>query len=391
MKCAPWLLLLALSLSPHLSACGGQGEGAPPVEGHHDDEKEKNSKQGDDFKPVPPDSPVLTEPSPPSAKPPALNPKLLALTWVGGQGDQHLRSVAFEGEGEEAVVVAQGRGFEVRYRVAGGAPEVSGEPSTQDEQDYSPRPSPPGKPGEAHLDARSGLTFRVGFRQAGKVQMPIFRAFEGEERLWSLWGHAVADVIDKGLGADSRCYQAWAMPDGRLGVQCWTDGGNSVLAKDPRDLDRGSSWSEDTYMESAGGMASLYALIDPKEGGQVLSGTFIARHVSVLAADPWGRVVVADLAARRHGDDARSNPFGQPEDARAGFFVLDAELRAPIANILLGGSCQGGSERFGAIALQDGVLALAGTTCAKDLKTVNAAQPNAGGGQDGFLAVVRLW
>ena len=152
---------------------------------------------------------------------------------MGGKGDQYLRSVAIEGEGAAAVVVAKGEGFEVRYQVEGGSAAVTGDPSTHDPKDFKPRPDPPGNPGTAYQDPRAGLTYRVGFRQASSLQMPIFRAFEGEERLWHLWGHAVGDVKGQKLGADSRCYSAWAMPGGRVGVQCWTDGGNSVLAKDP--------------------------------------------------------------------------------------------------------------------------------------------------------------
>ena len=93
-------------------------------------------------------------------------------------------------------------------------------------------------------------------------------------------------------------------------------------------------------------MASLYAVIDPREGGRVESGTFMARHVSELAVDPWGRVVVADVASRRHAGDERTNPFGQAEGADAGFFMLSPDLRQPLVNILLGGSCKGGDAAF---------------------------------------------
>ena len=289
------------------------------------------------------------------------------------------------------MVVARGQGFSVRYTVAGGGIKVEGDASTPDTEGFSGRPELPGDPGRAYEDPRVGLDFRVGFRQASSLQTPIFRAFKGEERVWALWGHAVDDIKDKRLGADSRCYGAWAMPKGRLGVQCWTDGGNSVLAKDPRDLGRGAMWTQGAYMSGAGGMASLYALVDPKEGGQVLSGTFIARHVSPLIADPWGRVIVADVATRRNAGDDITNPFGQHEEAGAGFFVLDPELRTPLLNVVLGGDCKDGKQRFGAIALQGGLLALAGTTCAGDLAVVTPAQDKAGGGQDGFLAIVRLW
>jgi hypothetical protein len=237
------------------------------------------------------------------------------------------------------------------------------------------------------------LTLRVGYRQAGRnLQTTIVRAFRGEERIWALWGHSVNDITAKHLGADSRCYQAWAMPSGRVGVQCWTDGGNSVLAKEPRDLDSPGfdpSWARGAYQRSAGGMSSMYALIEPRDGGSVLSGTFIARHVSPLVADPWGRTYVAATAASRSGGAGPSNPFGQDDSTDAGFFVLDPSLKDVIFNARIGGSC--GQQRFGVIALKDNLLALGGTTCAADVATVNAAQSSHGGGQDGLVAIIRLW
>lgn len=226
------------------------------------------------------------------------------------------------------------------------------------------------------------------------MQLPIFRAFSGEERLWSLWGHAVADVMAADLGADTRCYQAWLMPNDHVGVQCWTDGGNSVLAKEPRDLTSSGfdpSWAAGSYMRSPAGMATSYALVDPRAGGSVVSGTFVASHVSNLLVDPWGRVIVARTATSRSGGAPPTNPFDQAETG-SGFLVLSSDLREVIANVRIGGTtCEDGTQSFGSLALRDGVLVLGGTTCAPDLATRNAVQDDHGGGQDGMLAVVRLY
>jgi hypothetical protein len=264
-----------------------------------------------------------------------------------------------------------------------------------DSEAFSDRPSLPGDPGATVEEPRFGVTYRVGYRQAGgNLQLPIFRAFLGEERLWSLWGHAVADVVAADLGADTRCYQAWLMPNDRVGVQCWTDGGNSVLAKEPRDLGSPGfdpSWAAGGYMRSPAGMATSYALVDPRDGGSVVSGTFVASHVANLVVDPWGRVIVARTATSRSGGAPPSNPFDQAETG-SGFLVLSADLREVIANVRIGGNnCEGGTQSFGSLALRDGVLVLGGTTCAPDLNVQNAVQAAAGGGQDGMIAIVRLY
>lgn len=321
---------------------------------------------------------------------PALAPELLALTYVGGGGDQHVRSVRFTDEG---AVIGEGASFVVTYEGTSGS--VEGDVNAIDGEAFSDRPSLPGDPGAAVEDPRFGLTYRVGYRQAGgSLQLPIFRAFLGEERLWSLWGHAVADVMAADLGADTRCYQAWLMPNDHVGVQCWTDGGNSVLAKEPRDLGSSGfdpSWAAGSYMRSPAGMATSYALVEPRNGGSVVSGTFVASHVANLIVDPWGRVIVARTATSRSGGAPPTNPFDQAETG-SGFLVLSPDLRDVIANVRIGGNtCEGGTQSFGSLALQDGVLALGGTTCAPDLATRNAVQADHGGGQDGMLAIVRLY
>lgn len=320
---------------------------------------------------------------------PPIAPELLALTYVGGSGNQHVRRVGFTDDGD---MVGEGASFVVTY--AGESGSIDGDVNAIDSESFADRPSLPGDPGVAVEDPRFGLTYRVGYRQAGgSLQLPIFRAFSGEERLWGLWGHAVADVMAASLGADTRCYQAWLMPNDRVGVQCWTDGGNSVLAKEPRDLGSPGfdpSWAAGSYMRSPAGMATSYALVDPSDGGSVVSGTFVASHVANLLVDPWGRVIVARTATSRSGGAPPSNPFDQAETG-SGFLVLSADLREVIANVRIGGNnCEGGAQSFGSLALRDGVLVLGGTTCAPDLRVQNAVQTTSGGGQDGMIAIVRL-
>ena len=82
--------------------------------------------------------------------------------------------------------------------------------------------------------------------------------------------------------------------------------------------------------------------------------------------------------------------------ADSGLFVLRADFKQPETHFYLGGdpaSCvANGVQSFDAVALRGNILALAGTTCVTDLKTTpNAVQPAPGGGQDGFLVILKLW
>lgn len=379
-----WCLVVVSGAA--LAGCGGGDDSAPGA--------------GSDAGPRPP-TPPPTEGTidlvPPSGTgaPPAIDAELVALTYVGGAGDQAVHRVRFEDDG---TIVAEGTAFTVRYDASGTTGAVEGEVGAADETDFARRPRLPGDPGQPYRDLRHGLVYTVGYRQAGgSLQLPIFRAFEGDERIWSLWGHAVADVMAADLGADSRCYQAWAMPDGDVGVQCWTDGGNSVLAKEPRDLSSPGfdpSWAAGSFQRSAGGMSTLYARIDPTNGGSVVSGTFVASHVAHLTVDDWGRVYVGQVASSRSGGGDPSNPFGQSDSAGSGLFVLEPELRQPVLNARIGGTCggDGSVQAFSSIAIRGGLLVAGGTTCAPDLATTaSAVQREHGGGQDGMIAIVRLW
>jgi hypothetical protein len=174
------------------------------------------------------------------------------------------------------------------------------------------------------------------------------------------------------------------MPQNRIGVLLWTDGGNSTLTRDPRDLTKPNPIEGmNPWRGSAGGMATLYMLIDAKDGTP-LSGTFVRSHATFRAVDTWGRVYIPYC-----GD---GNPFGVPDTAGAGLLVLQPDLLRPELQIRLGGKGgETGQEALGYLAIQNEFLVMGGTTCARGLKTVNPVQPAHGGGQDGFLVILKLW
>jgi len=127
-----------------------------------------------------------------------------------------------------------------------------------------------------------------------------------EFRLWGWWASLAKDP-SLHLEADSRGYDTWLMPGGLIGLQAWTDGGNSTLGRDPRRT---------------------------QDCSDAATCTSVTRSIEALGSQ----------------------------------FLPELALRA------------------------DGLLVMAGTTCAQDLKvTDNAVQKTPGGAQDGFLVVLRLW
>ncbi|MEM6785897.1 MAG: hypothetical protein AAF928_22060 [Myxococcota bacterium] len=394
-KTRPWNFPAAMVLAAASWHCGeAESENGAP-----DENANGATTSGGGTSPPPPDADDRTlDFDDPTSDPPALRPELVALTYIGGAGDQYTESVAFDADGG---VTVSGTGWTLRWTAAelaaaandgASAGTLDGDVATEGGVATEGRPSLPGAPGRAYDDPRIGLTFTVGYRQAGNLQMPIFRAFEDDVRVWALWGHAVADAQDASLGADTRCYRAWGMPFGRIGVMCWTDGGNSVLARDPRNLMTDPGWTDGAWQRSAGGMSSLLALVDPSDGGRVVSGTFMAAHVGHLTVDAWGRVYMGRVARSRDGGDDPSDTFGVgAETGASGVLILDEGLQRPLFNARLGGTCEDGAQHFNALAVHDGILVMGGTTCAADLGTIHAVQPTPGGGQDAMVAVVRLW
>ena len=316
---------------------------------------------------------------------PPLSPKLLVCTRVGGKGDQHIRKVGFA----RGMVYGTGEGFRVVYDARSLRGRVTGDVETHDDERYNPRPPLPPDPGKELRDPRNGQTYRVGYRQVDPVlQQPFLESSAG----WKLWGLGMGEIKARTktvrwgpLMADTRAYDCWLMPGGKIAVKCWTDGGNSVLTRDPRDvLKPNPIESMDPFKADAGGMASLFMLVDPKNGTP-LSGTFVRSHVTHQAVDDFGRVYLPFAQA------GSANPFGMAKETRAGLFVLKASLLGPELNIRIGG---GGDERFGVIALKDNLLVLGGYIEGgepESFKAVNPVQNGAGEGKDGFLVVLRLW
>jgi hypothetical protein len=355
---------------------------------------------------------------------PALSPRLLLVTYLGGEGDQFIREVDIDAQG---LVSAQGDGFRLTYDPSQDVAQVTGDVSTPDAAAYSERPDlfkewnntwDANKNAKIVNDSRHDLTYYMGTMQVHPdLQQPLLLTCPSNTpcdrnndlgnltaQLWGWWGSL---AFAKSLAADSRGYDVWLMPDGLIGAQAWTDGGNSTIGRDPRrraeepcsndacpTLDRTleSLVSAGTWQPMPGqGPLSLYMVIDPVTA-QPVRATFVRRHVTRITHDAWGRLYIPQAVSKQFPTVDPDNTFGHSDAASSGLFVLDLDMGAAL-NVRLGGTpCAGGTQVLGRVALRDNILVLGGTTCAPDLvTTANAPQATYGAGQDGMVMVIQLW
>jgi len=319
--------------------------------------------------------------------PPMLRPQILALFTVGGPGNQYLREVGFD----DQKAWGKGSGFAVSVDLTSGNATVTGDIATEDGEPWDWRFAHNPKTKTDLVDPRNGYTYTLNTVQVHPIlQQPLLTSSAG----WKLWGWTHNQVAEEHKGvrfgplmADSRGYDLWLMPDGNLGVLCWTDGGNSVLTRDPRDLEKINEAIEGpgTWRTTPGGMASMFMLIDG-DSGTPLSGTFVKSHVTNRVVDAWGRVY---LPRPLEGATAMAEAAAT---ANGGLFVLSPDLRRPEVNIRLGGGpANGGHEGFAVLALKDNMLVMGGTTNSLNPPTIHTLQTTPGGAQDGFICVMKLW
>jgi|GEM_PF-5599729 len=315
---------------------------------------------------------------------PALNPIFVTVGRIGGPGAQYIREVGFEG----TTAWGRGDGFTVRIDCTTGRATVEGTPvDDRAEWDVKYRTSP--KDTVTLADPRNGQTYSITTQQVHPIlQQPLLTSTAG----WKMWGWNYDDVAEGTknvrwgpLMADSCGYDVWLMPQGRIGVLCWTDGSNSVLTRDPRDLSLANAAVENGgERSSAGGMATLFLVVDPEQGTPV-SGTFIRSHVTARAVDAWGRVYLP-----RALDEAKPLIPSTP-DAGAGLAILDSDLRRTVLNLRIGAGTANGDEAFGVLAVHERWAILGGTTAAELPALGGGGKRADGDGQDAFLCVVKLW
>jgi hypothetical protein len=311
---------------------------------------------------------------------PALAPSLALSTLVGGAGRQYVRSVEIADDGR---VIARGKGWTLTYDADLKKGALDGDAATDDGDAYRGG-NKLDRIGNKIEDPRNGQTYEIGYRQVGgNLQQPFLTSSKG----WKLWGWNEAEA--GALRADSRGYDVWLMPNGRLGLVAWTDGGNSTLTRDPQDLGKELDATKGALQPSTGGLATLWLLVDPDKGRPV-SGTFLYTQAMTRAVDRFGRLYIPSAIAK---NATIGNPFGQSNNAEAGLVVLRPDLKQADLNVRLGGTCSSGSANLSALAVKGDRLVLGGTHCSatSDYKaTDNAFQTKPGGDQDGWLVVLKL-
>lgn len=325
---------------------------------------------------------------------PTIALSLIACTYVGGAGEQYVREVGFTDDGS---VYGDGAGFRVLYTRAGDGTwsgAVTGDRATADSGSFSVHQPPLGTTDFA--DARHGLAYRSGYKQQGVPQQPFVRCTQAGAARWTFWDWASATAQNAGLGADSRCYDVWPMPNGDIGIKCWSDGGNTVLNKHPKSLATGNAADDGSWQNGANSMGTYYLRANPLTG-KPISGTFLRGvHATYHAMDPWGRLYVPRSCTKAFPTVEPANPFGHSASSSAGLFVLDPALKQKLVNIRLGGAptnASGSVHVLRKLAIRDDILVLGGTTTATDMPcTANAVQSTHGGGvQDGWMVILRLW
>lgn len=350
---------------------------------------------------------------------PTLNPELIVLSYVGGQGDQYLERVEFSAAGD---ISASAAGFAVKYDARAFTGSVSGDIASAMDITKFPVNFPLPKGGlstNKYTDVRNGQTYTWGThpnvahggticpdqcnglcKPGDTVAAFLQMAFVTSDKGWKLWDFTWDSCVSACEVADSRGYDLWPSANGKVGAMLWTDGGDTPLRHDPLDVAKPASFLKGAFGDSPGGRGVLFALIDP-ETGHVDSGTFLNTHAVFHAQDEWGRVYISKSVPIRYGASPLpqpTNPWAQSNTAETGLFVLNSQFNQPEFHAYLGGnkaSCANpdtGIQLFNAIALRGNLLVMAGTTCVTDLPTTaNAVQKTSGGGQDGFFAIIKLW
>ena len=300
---------------------------------------------------------------------PKVRPKVLLHSLVGGAGDQRITKIEVMNDGSIAFV---GKGFTATFLPETEQVHVTGDISVADERARSGAFLAKGwkktsKEVQVLEDPNRDQTYRWFTWQVAKLlQQPYVSSSDG----WQLWGWSNSEAEKASLMADSRIWRIWMRPDGLLGGLGWTDGGNTVFAKDPKNLGKRG------VMKGFGkGPRAVIFTIDPDQEGAVTASRTFHGVVPNHYADPWGRLIL-----------------GGPKFSRAaGYSIIDTSFK-PIAGAPLGASeIRGVSSSISAMVQVGPYLLLGGSSNAPKIKGKSMIQKKSGGGHDALIAVVKLW
>jgi hypothetical protein len=334
--------------------------------------------------PPPPDTttvettvPALEKPGEGMAKP-ALKPRILALTLVGGPGNQWIQRVGWDQQGQ-IFAESGGGGFTVNY--SGNGVRFLGVKGDVKVESVGPRGQLGGRPFIATCPT-TNVQLEIG-TSSGLV-LPYLRSSAG----WQWWERGQADL--KGLEAKSRGHRFWFLHDGKFLAKASADAGNTILARNPRDISKENALAVNVPEGKAAGPFTYYTVGNIKTGAPQ-AGTFIRERVLAEAIDPWERLYLGS---------ADKDEF--KKGGLDGFTVLDADLTTVLFNSTIG------ADAIYSMAIRDDMLLLGGMIGrrpenAEDaiknkaglepamLRMINPAQADPGGGEDGIFAIIKLW
>lgn len=324
--------------------------------------------------------PALAKPEAGMAKP-DLKPRILALTLVGGPGNQWIQKVGWDKAGQ--IYAESGGGdFTVYYNTDGS--RFLGVKGDVKKESSGPRGQPMDTKGKPFIatDPTSEIQLEVGTTTG--LTLPYLNS----SAKWKWWDRGKADL--KGIDAKARGVRVYFLHEGRFMVKANADAGNSLLARDPQDIKKENTFGVNVPKGAAPGPFTYYAVGSIKTGEPLLSN-FIRGRVLAEAIDPWERLYLGV---------AEKDTF--TKGGVAGFTVIDANL----TTVLFNGTV--GADAIYSMALRDDMLLLGGVIGRvpedaadakinkaglppEKLRMVNPAQADPGGGEDGFFAIIKLW
>ncbi|MFV9504002.1 MAG: hypothetical protein AB4911_05485 [Oscillochloridaceae bacterium umkhey_bin13] len=256
------------------------------------------------------------------------------------------------------------------------------------------------------LDATTGLVFVTGYSQkTSALKVAYLRAYSRSGNLrWTAYDFTATAIDAARLTADSEGRRVSMGADGRLYLGAWTDGGNSILGRDPLDMNRTPLATElikfDGYNNpfNLSGAKSLawYGRFDPATGrlllGQWLltrldNGTGNSIGIEAVSADATGRLLITGGSfahmAGRTGMRFLDQTLGNYEGNETYLLVVSPDFRSRQLWTALAapGTAAGNSPGTG-VAVFEGRLLLGATLTPRTttpprglVVTPNALQP----------------
>ncbi len=319
---------------------------------------------------------------------PTLKPQLLALTWVGGKGNQWIQEVGFLSDGR--IYGKSGGGtFTVYYAPDGKKLSVEGDVDKPCTGPRGPNLNTRGSHPFRATDPQSKVKLEIGYETFGGLKAQPFLRSSAD---WKWWGWEASDMGKK-MEASARGVRVHWLQDDRFLAKVFVEGGNCTVQKDPRKLKEENTALSTAMLRDPGGPGTLYITGNLKSGIPGLA-TFVKGKALAEVIDPWERLYVGMPI------DSKNSPDALKLGGAAGFGIINANLTNCIYSATVG------ADNIYSMALKDNILVLGGNIgMAMELdpkvKTKNIppaklpiknpAQQLPGGDEDGFLAIINLW